>query len=111
MKLQIRPLLPAIILIVCGLQACVSNNQQQKYIRLQRLEWLSGSWTDTSAVLHLTESWEKINDSTYKGGGLGIENGDTIFIEKLSLVSRNNKIFYIATVNEHLAGKPIAFEL
>jgi hypothetical protein len=91
---------------------CVSNNiPEKKYVRLQKLDWLTGSWQDTSVAMQLTESWEKINDSTYKGNGFGVEKGDTIFIEKLSLISRNNKILYIATVNEHLDGKPVAFEL
>jgi len=105
-----RFLLPA-ILIFLYLQACESNRPRHKHVQIKKLEWLLGSWQDTSAEMHFTETWQKENDSTFIGRGFGVENGDTIFREKLELAERNEKVFYVATVNEHLAGKPTTFAL
>ncbi len=105
-----RVLLPVVLLIMV-LQSCEVNINDKKTSPLQNLDWILGSWEDTSSAMYINESWEKQNDSTFTGKGYGIENGDTIFQENLKLAARRGDIFYIATVNEHLAGKPTAFKL
>lgn len=93
------------------IQSCESNRPRYKHTEIKKLEWLLGAWENTSDAMQFTEIWQKKNDSTFTGNGYGIEKGDTIFKEKLELAERLGKVYYVATVNEHLAGKPTTFAL
>ncbi|MGZ5243583.1 MAG: DUF6265 family protein [Bacteroidia bacterium] len=105
-----RLLLPSVLIIIF-IHACESDRPHYKHTQIKKLEWILGSWQDTSTDMHFTETWRKENDSTFAGDGFGVENGDTIFREKLELAERNDEVFYVATVNEHLAGKPTTFSM
>jgi hypothetical protein len=78
---------------------------------LNKMEWLLGSWENHSEEGDAAEIWKKENDSTYSGVSYFIVGKDTVSSEKISLEQRGDEVFYIPTVNDQNAGKPVKFKL
>lgn len=78
---------------------------------LSDLTWLLGSWNRTNAKQGRSglELWTKISDKEFTGKGINLKGTDTTFIEKLKLISRDNKIYYVADVPEN--KEPVLFEM
>lgn len=55
------------------------------------------------------EKWEMESDSVYNGMGLMLSGSDTVLVERLKIVIKDDKLFYIADVPEN--PKPVLFEL
>lgn len=76
-----------------------------------RMQWLLGTWqreqTKPGRTAH--ERWEKISDKEWKGYGVTLQGTDTAFVEKLSLVVKDDKIYYVADVPENQA--PVYFTI
>lgn len=71
----------------------------------QKLEWLIGKWTKVNNKPGRSgfEKWESASPGTMKGLGLSLNGTDTVFIEKLQLLARENAIYYVADVAENKA--------
>ena len=78
---------------------------------LSKLEWLIGSWARTNAKAGRSgvEVWMKTSDQEFVGKGINLRGTDTTYVEKLKLISRNNKIYYVADVPEN--KEPVLFEM
>ena len=78
---------------------------------LSKLEWLLGSWNRTNAKPGRTgvEVWSKISNQEFIGKGINLRGTDTTFVEKLKLIIRDNKIYYVADVPEN--KEPVLFEM
>jgi len=57
------------------------------------------------------EIWVKIDDATLHGSGLKLSGTDSILLERIELVSRENQIFYIPTVPDQNNALPVPFKL
>ncbi len=70
---------------------------------LTDVEWLVGTWerTNTKPGRSGYERWEKINDQELQGLGVSLNGGDTLFIEKLKIILRNDTLYYVADVPEN----------
>ena len=74
-------------------------------------DWLVGTWEGVNNTENEQsfEVWEKLGKDTYKGIGYSLEDGDTVFMEKLSIENINGVPHYTADVAEN--EKPVHFEM
>jgi hypothetical protein len=70
-----------------------------------KLTWLEGTWKRTNAKPGRSgsEMWKKLSDKEWRGKGVNLRGTDTVFIEKIKLVSKDGSIFYVADVPENKA--------
>lgn len=66
---------------------------------LSQLRWLVGKWERVSTNPNQTafEEWD-IKENMLIGKGVTIQESDTVFIENLSIVSKEGDLFYVAEV-------------
>jgi hypothetical protein len=76
-----------------------------------KLSWLTGTWNRTNTKPGRTahERWEKTGNSEMQGWGVNLKGQDTLFVEKLKLVIKDNHIYYVADVPEN--KQPVYFKL
>ena len=65
---------------------------------LNQLNWILGEWEMVDGSTTTTESWEKLNDSTFVGNGIAKQEDKVVFEEKLSIELRNNQTTYVAVL-------------
>jgi len=65
-----------------------------------KIEWLSGAWTRTNAKAGRSgaEIWTKKSATEITGRGISLKGADTTFVEKLKIVAKDGKLFYVADV-------------
>ena len=111
---------PSIIfLIPClvFLFSCNSGNQpagrqqDQKYQKLDQLEWLAGSWANLSDDGNFYETWTRLNDSVYEAFSYMTIAGDTLFSETVELKIIDNELFYMVSVKDQNEGDAVYFKL
>lgn len=86
--------------------ACSDPNE-----KLDSFAKLNGTWEYNSPEGKFVESWGLREDSIISGKSYSLWGKDTLFTEKLKIVSRIGKIYYIPSVSNQNKGKEIAFEL
>lgn len=67
--------------------------------RLDKLKWLEGKWNrkDVSGTAQAFEEWH-VDNSELKGLGVMLDDGDTVFVERLTIKKRLTNLFYITEV-------------
>lgn len=85
--------------------------QPKKYVQLEKMNWLLGSWGHTSKEGTLAENWVKANDSVYKGESFFIIGKDTVFAEYVDLAETNGKLIYSASAKGQNNEKPVPFTM
>ena len=73
--------------------------------------WFLGKWGNSTVDGSFTETWQKINDSTFTANSFMIIDKDTVFSETVSLEDRLDTLRYIVTVPNQNQEKPVAFIL
>jgi hypothetical protein len=70
---------------------------------LDKLSWLAGKWNRTNAKTGRSgyEVWKKISKTEWIGKGVTMKGTDTLFVEKLKLISREGNIYYVADVPQN----------
>ena len=98
-------LLPVLLLISSS-----TYSQASQPVNLGKLEWLVGKWNRTNAKEDQTgvENWTKVSPVKLSGSGITLKGGDTIFSETLQIIVRNDRIYYVADVEENT--EPVYFE-
>ena len=76
---------------------------------ITKLNWIAGDWNRTNVKPGSSghESWVKISATAFKGKGITMKGTDTIFVEKLQLIAKDNKIFYVAETTDN--KEPVYF--
>jgi hypothetical protein len=76
-----------------------------------KLHWLEGEWNRVNVKPGRSghERWIKVSDHELKGWGITMKGSDTAFVEKLQLITRDNKIYYVADTPEN--KEPVYFAL
>ena len=76
-----------------------------------KLGWIAGYWNRTNVKPGRSghERWLKISDTELVGWGVTMNGQDTIFIEKLHLLVKDNLIFYVAETTDN--KEPVYFAL
>lgn len=85
-------LLVALVLISSALQAQ----------SISELSWLTGTWnrTNVKAGRSAHERWVKTAEG-FQGWGVNLNGADTTFVEKLRIVTKDNKLYYVADVPQN----------
>lgn len=69
---------------------------------LKDFKWLIGIWerSNIQKGTKTTETWSKIEDG-YEGLGVTTKASDTIFTERLSIIKKDNDLYYVAEVSHN----------
>lgn len=97
-------------LAVLSIVAC-QNKSKNTYSHINKMNWLEGSWENKMPEGILTETWTKVNDSTYKGKTLFIKEKDTIHNEEIVLSQKGETLYYTPTVIGQNNDEPIEFKM
>lgn len=86
--------------ILLCLMASVSFSQTAEN-DFKKLEWLTGTWNRTNITKPgrtAHERWEKSGTYVLQGYGVNIQGQDTVFLEKINIVIKDNALYYVADV-------------
>lgn len=89
-----------------------AQNKDGIKTEFERLYWLNGAWTQTNIKKPgqaLVEQWSKSGDFEMKGQATTTQNGDTVYVERTTLLIKDNSIYYVADVPQN--KQPIYFKL
>jgi len=103
------PKLCSLILLVPSLS--FSQPVSPKTSDFTKLSWLEGTWTRTNITKpgrSAHERWEKTNLNTLRGFGVTMQGQDTIFLEKITVLIKDDAIYYVADVPQN--RQPIFFK-
>jgi len=97
-----------ITIATCGFSQTITPETS---INFKKLEWLIGTWNRTNVKpgKSSNERWEKTNKFELRGIGVAMQGKDTTFVEKITILIRDNNIYYVADVPEN--EKPVFFKL
>lgn len=89
-----------------------AQNKDGIKAEFERLYWLNGAWSQTNIKKPgqaLVEQWSKSGDFEMKGQATTTQNGDTVYVERTTLLIKENSIYYVADVPQN--KQPIYFKL
>ena len=107
MKSNTLPLLSAFA-VIC-LVSC-QDKSANKFEKLQKLDWLVGTWEQKLPDGIVTEIWTRENDSTFSGKSYFVKEKDTIHLETIVLSQKNENLLYIPTVAGQNNDEPVTFK-
>ncbi|MCW5911820.1 MAG: hypothetical protein KIT62_12135 [Cyclobacteriaceae bacterium] len=69
---------------------------------IKDLSWLTGTWNRTNVKAGRTahERWVQTAEGL-QGWGVNMNGADTTFVEKLKIISKDNKLYYVADVPQN----------
>ncbi len=94
--------------LLITLISCDSKKSDSKN-GLTQFEWMEGEWMDSTSDGKMVEIWNRINDSTFVGSSIYMAGIDTIFYEEISLRMKNQKIFYVPSIQNQNNGEAVYF--
>jgi hypothetical protein len=97
-------------LIVLSFVACKDASAGEKD-KINQAKDLLGNWENKSVDGTLTESWTKVNDSTYHGSSYFIKNKDTLHFESITLQQKAEELTYQSITKGQKNDKPVTFNL
>jgi hypothetical protein len=89
-----------------------SQTVSPKASDFSKLNWLEGTWTRTNITKPgrtAHERWEKSGEQELRGYGVTMQGQDTVFLEKITVLIKDNAIYYIADVPQNQL--PVYFKL
>jgi hypothetical protein len=98
------------ILLLLAVVSC-KNAETPEKDKIKTADWLIGKWENVSPQGTLTETWSKVNDSTFQGSSYFIKGKDTIHFETIKLQQKGETLTYNATVKGQNNDEAVAFEL
>lgn len=107
---KITFLLLITILISCKKSDSGDSDSNEKD-KVRTAHWLIGSWEFKSTEGILSESWKKVNDSTFQGQSYLIKAKDTVHFEMITLEQKGEELTYLTTILGQNNDKPISFIL
>lgn len=78
----------------CSFTAGIGKPQK----KIQKLEWITGTWENEIDDIVFTEIWKKQNESMLKGFNFMAIGIDTLFSAEMAIMCKANKVFYIDTI-------------
>jgi len=102
-----------LLLLIVTLLSCKKSDSSDKNEKdkIKTAHWLLGTWENKTAEGNLSETWEKVNDSTYEGQSYFIKGKDTIHFETIQLQQKGEELTYNANVQGQNKDKPVPFKL
>lgn len=99
-----------LILLLLAIVSCKKSDANEKD-KIKISHWLLGNWEDKTADGNLTETWKKVNDSTFQAQSYFFKEKDTLHFESITLQQKGEELTYNATVKGQNNDKPITFKL
>ena len=99
-----------LILILLVLISCKKEEATEKD-KIKSADWLLGKWATKTSDGNLSESWKKLNDSTFQGESFFIKGKDTLHFESIALQQKGEELLYNATVKGQNDNKAVSFRL
>ena len=96
------------IVLLLAVVSCQKKETAEKD-KIKIADWLIGTWENKSQDGVLTESWKKVNDSTFSATSYFIKLDDTLHSETITLAQKGEMLMYSATVNGQNNDKAIDF--
>ena len=90
---------------------CNTLNKSNQFHLIENASWLIGEWQNTSSEGILTETWEKLNDSTYAGKSFFVMGKYTVSSETIRLEQHGKTLLYIPIVKNQNNEQPVSFAL
>lgn len=84
---------------------------QEAEERFRQLISLNGTWSMETKRGTVYESWEAVNNTFLKGRSYKINGTDTMLLEEVSIIRKDNDIFYIPVVQGQNNEQPVTFRL
>ena len=85
----------AFLVILASVLGCKQNTEIQSF--RDQFRWLSGKWQGQNGSVILSEQWHW-NKTRFEGEGYEVENGDTIFSEKIFLQPLDGMPAYVVSI-------------
>lgn len=99
-----------LILLLLAIVSCKKSDANEKD-KIKISHWLLGNWENKTVDGNLTETWKKVNDSTFQAQSYFIKEKDTLHFESITLQQKGEELTYNATVKGQNNDKPITFKL
>jgi hypothetical protein len=98
------------ILLLLAIVSCKNSDSNEKD-KIKAARWLLGNWENNSADGNLSETWKKVNDSTFQAESYFIKEKDTLHFETITLKQKGEELTYNAAVKGQNDDKPVSFKL
>jgi len=87
------------------------STQESNPTTVDQLAWLVGTWKRTNSKTSQSgfETWNKISSTELRGRGVSMRGSDTLFVEKIRIISKDGDLYYVADVPEN--KEPVYFRL
>ena len=99
-----------LILLLLAIVSCKNSGSNEKD-KIKAARWILGNWENKSADGNLSETWKKVNDSTFEAQSYFIKEKDTLHFESITLQQKGEVLSYSATVKGQNNDKPVTFKL
>lgn len=99
-----------LLLLLLAIVSCKEFDSNEKD-KIKAARWLLGNWENNSADGNLSETWKKINDSTFQAQSYFIKEKDTLHFETITLQQKGEQLTYSAAVKGQNEDKPVSFKL
>ena len=99
-----------LLLLLLAIVSCKESDSNEKD-KIKAARWLLGNWENNSADGNLSETWKKINDSTFQAQSYFIKEKDTLHFETITLQQKGEQLTYSAAVKGQNEDKPVSFKL
>ena len=91
--------------------ASCKNSEANEKDKIKVANWLLGNWENKASDGNLTETWKKVNDSTFQAQSYYIKENDTLHFETITMQQKGEELTYSAAVKGQNNDKPVAFKL
>jgi hypothetical protein len=92
-------------------EACINSNKHSNTSGLFDLKKLEGRWEYLSDDTYQIEEWFMTGENELQGRGFVLEEGDTTFIEFLSIRESNGVLTYFAQISDMSSSEVVPFTL
>jgi hypothetical protein len=99
-----------LILLLLAIVSCKNSGSNEKD-KIKEARWLLGNWENKTVDGNLTETWKKVNDSTFQAQSYFIKEKDTLHFESITLQQKGEELTYNATVKGQNNDESITFKL
>ena len=97
-------------LLLLAIVSC-KNSESNEKDKIKVARWLLGNWENKLADGKLSETWKKVNDSTFQAQSYFIKEKDTLHFETITLKQKGEELTYNAAVIGQNGDKPVTFKL
>lgn len=99
-----------LVLLLLAIVSC-KNSESNEKDKIKVARWLLGNWENKLADRKLSETWKKVNDSTFQAQSYFIKEKDTLHFETITLKQTGEELTYNAAVKGQNGDKPVTFKL